>query len=115
MMKNVSIPLARPLGMVVLLALSLLLLSGVPGMAQGAQNGQVVKGRVLDSDGLPVAGAAVVNRADNTHAITDANGEYPIAVKDPAVSFSEISLLGMDTVRVLKTDRNKNGRFVKRI
>ncbi len=100
MMKHVSIPLARPLGAVVLLALSLLLLSGVPGMAQGAQNGQVVKGRVLDSDGLPVAGAAVVNRADNTHAITDANGEYQIAVKDPAGSVLEISFLGMDPVSV---------------
>ena len=101
MMRQALISPARPFRMVVLLVLTLLL---VPAFTAGAQ--VFVKGRVLDNDGLPIPGAAVMNRADNTHAITDGNGDYQISVKDPASAVLEISFLGMDPVSVSVAGRN---------
>lgn len=84
MMKHVSNFLAQLLRAFVLLALAFLLLPAFSGSAQGTQGDAkvVVRGRVLDTDGVPVAGAAVQNLAEKTFAVTDGNGEYQIAVKE---------------------------------
>ena len=65
------------------------------GQARGAV---MLKGRITDQDGLPVAGAAVQNVTEKTYAITDVNGNYTLAVKNPRNSTIEVSFLGMDTV-----------------
>ncbi len=81
------------------LAVLLLQLMPLPAMAQNASP-VTVKGRVVDTDGVPVAGAAVQNLTEKTYAITDGNGEWQLKVKDPANSILEISFLGMDTMTV---------------
>lgn len=72
-------------------------------VADAAQQGQggragIVRGRITDQDGLPVAGAAVQNLTEKTYAITDVNGNYTLAVKNPRNSTIEVTFLGMDTV-----------------
>ena len=64
---------------------------------QGAKAG-MVRGRITDQDGLPVAGAAIQNLNEKTYAITDVNGYYTLAVKNPKNATIEVSFLGMDTV-----------------
>ena len=70
--------------------------------SSGNQNGQghvaTVRGRITDADGQPLPGAAVQNLTEKTFAVTDVNGNYELAVKDPAGAKLEISFLGMDTV-----------------
>lgn len=76
-----------------------------PAATTGQQQGQagrgavMLKGRITDQDGLPVAGAAVQNVTEKTYAITDVNGNYTLAVKDPRTATIEVSFLGMDTVK----------------
>ena len=72
--------------------------------AATAQQGQagrgavMLKGRITDQDGLPIAGAAIQNLTEKTYAITDLNGIYTLAVRNPRNSTIEVSFLGMDTV-----------------
>ena len=66
---------------------------------RAGQGGAIVlKGRITDQDGLPVAGAAIQNLNEKTYAITDVNGYYTLAVKNPKNATLEVSFLGMDTV-----------------
>ena len=66
---------------------------------RAGQGGAVMlKGRITDQDGLPVAGAAIQNLTEKTYAITDVNGNYTLAVKNPRTANIEVSFLGMDTV-----------------
>ncbi len=65
---------------------------------QSARGAVMLKGRITDQDGLPVAGAAIQNLTEKTYAITDVNGNYTLAVKDPRNSTIEVTFLGMDTV-----------------
>ena len=76
-----------------------------PAATTAQQQGQagrggaiVLKGRITDQDGMPVAGAAVQNLTEKTYAITDVNGNYTLAVKNPRNSTIEVTFLGMDTV-----------------
>ncbi len=76
-----------------------------PAATTAQQQGQagrggaiVLKGRITDQDGMPVAGAAVQNVTEKTYAITDVNGNYTLAVKNPRNSTIEVTFLGMDTV-----------------
>ena len=69
-----------------------------PSRTQQGSRTVTVRGRVVDSDGIPVAGAAVQNLQEKTYAITDASGNYELAVRNPAASTLEISFLGLDTV-----------------
>ncbi len=66
----------------------------------------MLKGRITDQDGLPVAGAAIQNLTEKTYAITDVNGNYTLAVKDPRNTTVEVSFLGMDTVTESLNGRN---------
>ena len=66
---------------------------------KATQGGAIMlKGRITDQDGLPVAGAAIQNLTEKTYAITDVNGNYTLAVKNPRTANIEVSFLGMDTV-----------------
>ena len=74
-----------------------------PAATTAQQQGQaaragMVRGRITDQDGLPVAGAAIQNLNEKTYAITDVNGYYTLAVKNPRNATIEVSFLGMDTV-----------------
>ncbi|MBO4536133.1 MAG: secretin and TonB N-terminal domain-containing protein, partial [Bacteroidales bacterium] len=78
-------------------------LSPAPLADNAGQQGQagkagIVRGRITDQDGLPVAGAAIQNLNEKTYAITDVNGYYTLAVKNPKNATIEVSFLGMDTV-----------------
>ena len=78
-------------------------LSPAPLADNAGQQGQagkagIVRGRITDQDGLPVAGAAIQNLNEKTYAITDVNGNYTLAVKNPKNATIEVSFLGMDTV-----------------
>ena len=78
-------------------------LSPAPVADNAGQQGQaaragMVRGRITDQDGLPVAGAAIQNLNEKTYAITDVNGYYTLAVKNPRNATLEVSFLGMDTV-----------------
>lgn len=75
---------------------------GQPGKAGSV----MLKGRITDSDGLPVAGAAIQNTTEKTYAITDVNGNYTLAVKNPKNSVLEVSFLGMDTVTEMLNGRS---------
>lgn len=76
-----------------------------PAATTAQQQGQagrggaiVLKGRITDQDGLPVAGAAIQNLTEKTYAISDVNGNYTLAVKNPRTANIEVTFLGMDTV-----------------
>ncbi len=76
-----------------------------PAATTAQQQGQagrggaiVLKGRITDQDGLPIAGAAVQNLTEKTYAISDVNGNYTLAVKNPRTANIEVTFLGMDTV-----------------
>ncbi|MBO4571936.1 MAG: SusC/RagA family TonB-linked outer membrane protein [Bacteroidales bacterium] len=97
---------ARPLKLVLLLVM-LLQFAPATVMAQGRADKQTVKGRVLDGDGIPVAGAAVQNLAEKTYAVTDGNGEFEIAVKDLQNAVLDISFLGMDNLSVPVAGRTR--------
>ena len=92
------------------LPLSLLLMMGQPaaaGIVESGFDGQQgpsargsfqLKGRITDQDGEPIPGATVRNLTENTYAITDADGNYSLSVKNLRDSEIEVSFLGMETV-----------------
>ena len=65
---------------------------------QTGKGSVLVKGRVTDQNGEPIPGAAVRNLSDNTYAITDADGNYSLSVKNPQKCELEVSFLGMTTI-----------------
>ncbi len=65
---------------------------------QAGRGALMLKGRITDQDGQPIAGAAIQNLTEKTYAITDVNGNYTLAVKNPRNATIEVSFLGMDTV-----------------
>ena len=65
---------------------------------QTGKGSVLVKGRVTDQNGEPIPGAAVRNLSDDTYAITDADGNYSLNVKNPQKCELEVSFLGMTTV-----------------
>ena len=94
--------LFKPLGISYKILDKQIALSVAPAADAGRQ-GQtgtagIVRGRITDQDGLPVAGAAIQNLNEKTYAITDVNGYYTLAVKNPKNATLEVSFLGMDTV-----------------
>ena len=94
--------LFKPLGISYKILDKQIALSAAP-VADANQQGQagpagIVRGRITDQDGLPVAGAAIQNLNEKTYAITDVNGYYTLAVKNPKNATIEVSFLGMDTV-----------------
>ena len=67
--------------------------------SQQGQAGRVlVKGRVVDQNGDPIPGATVRNLADNSYAVTDAEGNYSLSVRDAGKCVLEVSFLGMETI-----------------
>ena len=65
------------------------LLSGVNASAQG---GITVKGKVIDSEGLPVIGAAVTIKGTNTGAAADLDGDFTITVPSESTVLEVVSL-----------------------
>ena len=65
------------------------------GGAAFAQAQITVKGRVTDSQGDPVVGAGVVDKASGNGAVTDLDGQYTIKVASDASL--EFSCVGMAT------------------
>ena len=65
------------------------------GGAAFAQAQITVKGRVTDSQGDPVVGAGVVDKASGNGAVTDLDGQYTIKV--PSNASLEFSCVGMAT------------------
>ena len=65
---------------------------------QTGKGSVLIKGRVTDQNGDPIPGAAVRNLSDNTYAITDADGNYSLTVKNPQKCELEVSFLGMTTI-----------------
>ena len=78
------------------LLLTMLLVSVQIASAQG--KGTLVKGRITDSEGQPVAGATVQNLTEKTYTTTDADGNYSLNVKDLNNATFEVAIMGMETV-----------------
>ena len=65
----------------------------IPASAQQNGGGKItVSGQVIDGDGLPVVGAVVMT-ASNEATVTDADGNWNLAVKDPQATL-QFSCLG---------------------
>ena len=76
-----------------------LLAFALPGNAQNASSrGIELKGRITDSEGLPVVGATIQNLTEKTYTTSDLDGRYVLSVKDPRNATIEVSFLGMNTV-----------------
>ena len=78
------------------LLLTMLLVSVQIASAQG--KGTLVKGRITDSEGQPVAGATIQNLTEKTYTTTDADGNYSLNVKDLNNATFEVAIMGMETV-----------------
>ena len=78
------------------LLLTMLLVSVQIASAQG--KGTLVKGRITDYEGQPVAGATVQNLTEKTYTTTDADGNYSLNVKDLNNATFEVAIMGMETV-----------------
>ena len=85
--------------------LLMLLLSS---LTAGAQGGQVVKGIVVDQDGLPLVGVGVEIMGTNTGAITDGDGRYTLKVShsDAVLVFSYIGMTPYQTKVSGRTEIN---------
>ena len=89
-----------------LLASQLMLLMATGAFAQGTTT---VKGKVLDAQGQPIIGAAVVVPGTTTGTVTDVNGEYSITVPEDAQL--SVSFIGYD-VATQDVAGQKNVDFV---
>ena len=66
-----------------------------------------IRGKVTDSKGQPVAGAAVMLKGSSTvGVITDANGEYLITVPDPKTAEFVVSCLSYQETSVKAAGRS---------
>lgn len=85
----------------------IILSTELENLAQGVkQQGNVVRGKVVDVNGEPVIGATVKEVGKNNGAITDIDGNFSIQVQ-PDASL-EISFIGYDTQKV----EIKNQKFL---
>lgn len=58
----------------------------------------VVKGRISDSNGEPLAGVTVQVESEGSYAISGLDGDYSVNIKKPSGAILKFSLLGMDTL-----------------
>jgi TonB-linked SusC/RagA family outer membrane protein len=61
-----------------------------------AQQGTVISGRITDTDGQPVIGAAVVEEGTSNGSVTDLDGKYSIRISGQQASLN-ISCIGYET------------------
>ena len=61
-----------------------------------AQQGTVISGRITDTDGQPVIGAAVVEEGASNGSVTDLDGKYSIRISGQKASLN-ISCIGYET------------------
>lgn len=65
-----------------------------------------VTGRVIDSDGMPIAGASVVERANRSNGVTtDADGRFTLSVRNQQAVLT-VSFIGYTTQTVTATTGN---------
>ena len=69
-----------------------------------AQQG-TVKGKVVDDDGVPIAGASVIQQGTTNGGYTDVDGNYEVAVSNMKTAILEFSFVGFNTI-----EENVNGR-----
>lgn len=60
---------------------------------------QVIKGRVLDNNEMPLPGATVVEQGTSNGTQTDFNGDFSLRVSDPS-AILEISFMGFETQEI---------------
>lgn len=78
--------------------LKIALFLALMGVGCGSLYAQQVRGTVKNTEGEPVIGATVMVDETNQGTITGVDGEYTIAVGDPAKAHLTVSYLGMTTV-----------------
>ena len=80
----------------------LVILKKAVAQAQQAPQGRTVSGRVMDADGKPIVGVAVMLQGTSTGITTDANGQFTINVGTGANPMLRFSFLGyeMQTIPV---------------
>ena len=74
-----------------------------------AQEGRIIKGRILDSsDNTPLPGANVVILPSYKGTISDMNGEFVLVIKNPEAQKHELmaTFIGFNTVKVPITSEN---------
>ncbi|MBQ2248196.1 MAG: TonB-dependent receptor [Tidjanibacter sp.] len=86
--------------------LKIALFLAMMGVGCGSIYAQQVRGTVKDTSGEPVIGATVMVDETNQGTITGVDGEYTIAVADPAKNHLTVSYLGMTTVTVAVDGRS---------
>jgi iron complex outermembrane receptor protein len=69
-----------------------------------AQQG-TVKGKVVDDDGVPIAGASVIQQGTTNGGYTDVDGNYEVTVSNMKTAILEFSFVGFNTI-----EENVNGR-----
>ena len=62
------------------------------------QSGHTIRGRITDTDGEPLAGAAVMNRSKVQGVVAGADGSYSITISGKSVL--EYSFMGFETVKL---------------
>lgn len=82
--------------------------SPLPSMAgvTSVEQSRKVTGRVIDSDGMPIAGASVVERANRSNGVTtDADGRFTLSVRNQQAVLT-VSFIGYTTQTVTATTGN---------
>ncbi len=77
-------------------------------IAQDAANPLKIRGTVLDSDGIPVAGAMVKSSNNGNEAVTDIDGNYEITVTDGSKSLN-YNFIGYKTRTISVSKAAENG------
>ncbi len=77
-------------------------------IAQDAANPLKIRGTVLDSDGIPVAGAMVKSSNNGNEAVTDIDGNYEITVTDGSKSLN-YNFIGYKTRTISVNKAAENG------
>ena len=62
-----------------------------------AQQG-TVKGKVVDDDGVPIAGASVMQKGTTNGGYTDVDGNYEISVNNMKSGVLQFTFVGFNTV-----------------
>lgn len=73
-------------------------------MAQTTQGNVTVKGRVVDGKGLPIVGAAVVQKGTTNGTVTDFDGNYTLSL--PGDAQIDISFVGYESASEAVNGRN---------
>lgn len=69
-----------------------------------AQQG-IVKGKVIDDEGIPIAGASVIQKGTTKGTYTNVDGDYEITVNNMKSSILQFTFVGFNTI-----DETVNGR-----